>query len=104
MNYKLVKVAGELYLTKADFHVMAKDLDDNTLVFCHSEIHMNDEKECIRHSSKNDHCNSCQPLIGSTKYFEGFPIIQNIFVENFNDGDSKNVECNDNMDITFLEN
>jgi hypothetical protein len=78
MKGKIVKLAGEVYLTKADFHIMAKDLEVNTLVFCHSEIHMNDEKECIRHSAKGDHCYTCQPLIASSKSFDGVPVIENL--------------------------
>lgn len=93
MKGRVVKLAGNLFLTKSDFETMAKDLDANTLVFCHYEVHTKDDKECIRHSTKGDHCYGCQPLIASTKDIEGvLKITESDTLNDLSDGEHAEVE------------
>ncbi len=96
----LTKIAGNLFLTKADFEIPAKDLNINTLVFCHSEIDMNDVNECLRHSGKGDNCYSCQPLIASTKDIENIPLLD-ISPEDFKDGDWIKVDYTSDLKINL---
>lgn len=72
---KLVNLNNEYYLLDADMQRAAKDLPEKTLVFCISEIHMNDQRECVRHSTKGDHCYQCQPLVGSTVRIKGSELL-----------------------------
>lgn len=74
---RLVLLAGEFYLVDADNYMiqMAKDYTPGTKVFCVGETHMNDPKECIRHSSSGDHCFSCLPLIASTVQIDDLPLL-----------------------------
>ncbi len=63
---KIVNLNNNFYLVDSNMNRMAKDLPKDTLVFCLSEVHTNDSKECIRKSTKDDNCYGCQPLIAST--------------------------------------
>lgn len=73
---KLINLKDEYYLLDADLQRAAKDLPDKTLVFCISEVHMNDPEECIRFSTKGDHCYQCQPLVGSTIKIKGVELLK----------------------------
>lgn len=77
----LAKVNNEYYLVNADLKRMAKDLPAGTLVFCLDEIHTNDPKESIRHSSVGDHCYGCQPLIASTTKINELPLLDKANIE-----------------------
>jgi hypothetical protein len=62
---KIIKHNGGYLLIDDDMNREARTLPVGTVVFCIGEIYSGYPE--VRHSTTNDHCNGCQPIVGSTK-------------------------------------